>query len=191
MSTPIFKWLLLIWPISSRRLWITDIPVLNWRWKTTFPSRANYSWVLTLLITEYYLEHWNTNQRGSQLSKHTLLLFLIPSDSEGFFSLWWSLSGEKVCGKVWSPIAFTPLPSPGTQLDMWWDRPPRGSTERHSLMQKFRFQTMVLSLKTQPQATPSYTASHPITRQQGITDEMIFQDPPRTDKSLIPWFTNG
>lgn len=140
---PIFHWLLLILPICSRQLWILDIPALNWEWKNTFPSRANYSWIFNILIIEYDLGHYNTYEsRRKLMSKQfTLLLFLVPSDSKRFLhTLITSLSAVWGLGRVWFPTTFVPLPPPGIELTcnetFYW-----GSTARQPARCRVRFQS--------------------------------------------------
>lgn len=154
---PVFQWLLLILPIYSRQLWIIDIATLKWRWKTTFPSWANYSWIFNILITEHNLEHWNTYEsRRKLMSKHFIVfLFLVPSDSEGFLhTVIRSLSAP---GRVWFPMTFGPSSS--------WHRAGPGARcsplrrHREALSQeRVRLQSLVLSLNTHLAFHPCLTS---------------------------------
>lgn len=179
---PVFQWLLLILPTYSRQIWIIDIPTLKWRWKTTFPSWANYSWIFNTLIMEYNFEHWNTYEsRRKLMSKHFILfLFLVPSDSEGFLhTLVRSLSAP---GRVRFPMTFGPSSSwhragPGARCSPW------GSTERPWAGRGSGFNPWS-SHSTCLAFHPCLTAYY----QGGKTK--ILPDP-RSDKPLLLWFTNA
>lgn len=123
------------------------------------------------------------------MSKHIiLLLFLVPSDSEEFFHsdkfvsrkrLWEGLvSHFRTSSSSWHTAgrvvrSSTPRQQGGIHSGRSLGFKPWSSHSEHN----HRHISFLL-------------CSYPVTIQQGTPDETIFQNPPRTDKSLIPWFTN-
>lgn len=90
-------------------IWIIDIPALNWEWKPTVPSRANYSWIFNILITEYDLEHYNTRS-----TKEINVQTIFSSCSLRFWRMF-SYSEKKCVSSVglwkWFISSWFPFPS--------------------------------------------------------------------------------